>query len=68
MNYFIVTGSVRISRYMSDNDTVEKFTHLVQATDYNNARYKVENHYSEKGGMYDTSYRAFDLEVHETIE
>ena len=69
MEVFIVTGTVKISHYMrEDNPTIETVTRQVRAKSSYHAMDKFKEHYESKTSEYEIYYRVYDVECEEIIE
>ena len=67
LKYFLVTGELRITHYMSDT-TFERVSNLVRAVDEAEASKKFNDFYDAKTREYDVYYSVWEHEVQETIE
>ena len=67
MNYYLVRGIVKISRYMAGQDEESEFYHLVVAENSQQAGEKFKAYYEAKTSEYSVYYSVSDYEVMETI-
>lgn len=63
---FLCKATIRKYEYLEDSQDYSK-SHLVDASDCDEAKEKVERYYKEKGSDYGTSYSVLDTELSEII-